>query len=191
MKWIRLQKRRLLPLRDVGMTGRATLAMVAASFNVIETFVLPGTAYRHALSGARTLADARRALEKHDFLANTPSFRAAGRIGRSRYHGTMLTGRTKVMVVVRSGGLCRGEGLSRTRGTAGRRPGVLASTSRHTDNSDSPKRRRHGGRVPVVSFHGGPHATCRGSPGTLRPRLVTECQPRGAKCHRAVRTGYR
>jgi hypothetical protein len=74
MTWIRLQKRRLLPLRDVGMAGGATLAMIAASFNVVETFVLPGTAYRHALSGARTLADARRALEKYDFSADAPSF---------------------------------------------------------------------------------------------------------------------
>ena len=41
MKWIRLQERRLLPLRDVGMAGQATLAMIAASFNVTETFVLP------------------------------------------------------------------------------------------------------------------------------------------------------
>jgi hypothetical protein len=48
--------------------------MIAASFNVVETFVLPGTAYRHALSGARTLADARRALEKYDFSADAPSF---------------------------------------------------------------------------------------------------------------------
>ncbi|MFA4932508.1 MAG: hypothetical protein WC625_06360 [Caldisericia bacterium] len=56
------------------MTGRATLAMTAANFNVIETFVLPGTAYRHALAGARTLADARRALEKYDFTADTPAF---------------------------------------------------------------------------------------------------------------------
>ena len=56
------------------MTGRATLAMIAANFNVIETFVLPGTAYRHALAGARTLAGARRALEKYDFTANTPAF---------------------------------------------------------------------------------------------------------------------
>jgi hypothetical protein len=74
MKWIRLQERHLLPLRGVGMTGIATLAMIASSFNVTETFVLPATAYRHALAGAQTLADARRALEKHDFLANTPAF---------------------------------------------------------------------------------------------------------------------
>jgi hypothetical protein len=74
MKWIRLEERRLLPLRDVGMTGQATLAMIAASFNVTETFVLPGIAYRHALAGARTLADARRALEKYDFSADTLSF---------------------------------------------------------------------------------------------------------------------
>ena len=74
MKWIRLQERRLLPLRDVGMTGGATLAMIAGSFNVTQTFVLPGTAYRHALSGARTLADAQRALEKYDFSADTSSF---------------------------------------------------------------------------------------------------------------------
>jgi len=73
MKWIRLQERRLLPLRNVGMTGRATLAMIAASFNVTETFVLPGTAYRNALSGARTLADARRALQNYDFSADVPS----------------------------------------------------------------------------------------------------------------------
>jgi hypothetical protein len=56
------------------MTGRATLAMTAANFNVIETFVLPGTAYRHALAGARTLADARRALEKYDFTRDAPAF---------------------------------------------------------------------------------------------------------------------
>jgi hypothetical protein len=74
MKWIRLQERHLLPLRNVGMSGGATLAMIAGSFNVTETFVLPGTAYRHALSGARTLADARRALEKYDFSADTLSF---------------------------------------------------------------------------------------------------------------------
>jgi hypothetical protein len=74
MKWIRLQERRILPLRNVGMTGGATLAMIAGSFNVAETFVLPGTAYRHALAGARTLADARHALEKYDFSADAPSF---------------------------------------------------------------------------------------------------------------------
>ena len=74
MKWIRLQERRLLPLRDVGMAGQAILAMIAASFNVTETFVLPGTAYRHALAGAKTLADARRALEKYDFSADDSSF---------------------------------------------------------------------------------------------------------------------
>ena len=74
MKWIRLQERRLLPLRNVGMTGEATLAMIAGSFNVTQTFVLPGTAYRHALAGARTLADAQRALEKYDFSADTSSF---------------------------------------------------------------------------------------------------------------------
>jgi hypothetical protein len=74
MKWIRLQERRLLPLRDVGMAGQATLAMIAASFNVTETFVLPGIAYRHALAGARTLADARRALEKYNFSADDSSF---------------------------------------------------------------------------------------------------------------------
>ena len=56
------------------MTGRATLAMMAANFNVIETFVLPGTAYRHALAGARTLADARRALEKYNFTSDTSAF---------------------------------------------------------------------------------------------------------------------
>jgi|SRR5664280_698960 len=75
MKWIRLQGRRLLPLRDSGMAGRATLAMIAASFNVTETFVLPGTAYRHALAGVRTLSDARHALEKYDFSADTLPFR--------------------------------------------------------------------------------------------------------------------
>ncbi|RIE17550.1 hypothetical protein [Candidatus Cryosericum septentrionale] len=74
MKWIRLQERRLLPLRDVGMASQATLAMIAASFNVTETFVLTGIAYRHALAGAKTLADARRALEKYDFSADAPSF---------------------------------------------------------------------------------------------------------------------
>jgi len=74
MKWIRLQEHHLLPLRGVGMTGIANLAMIAGSFNVTETFVLPATAYRHALAGARTLADARHTLEKHDFLADTPSF---------------------------------------------------------------------------------------------------------------------
>ena len=74
MKWIRLQERRLLPLRDVGMTGGATLAMIAGSFNVTETFVLPGTAYRRALVGARTLPDARRALESYDFSADALSF---------------------------------------------------------------------------------------------------------------------
>jgi hypothetical protein len=74
MKWIRLQERRLLPLRDVGMAGRTILAMIAASFNVTETFVLPGTAYRHVLAGARTLADARSALEKYDFSADTATF---------------------------------------------------------------------------------------------------------------------
>ncbi|RIE06714.1 hypothetical protein SMC7_01520 [Candidatus Cryosericum terrychapinii] len=56
------------------MTGKATLAMIAGSFNVTETLVLPGTAYRHALAGAKTLADARRALEKYDFSADTLSF---------------------------------------------------------------------------------------------------------------------
>ena len=74
MKWIRLQEHHLLPLRGVGMTGITTLAMIAGSFNVTETFVLPATAYRHALAGARTVADARHTLEKHDFLADTPSF---------------------------------------------------------------------------------------------------------------------
>lgn len=74
MKWIRLQEHHLLPLRGVGVTGITTLAMIAGSFNVTETFVLPATAYRQALAGARTLADARHALEKHDFLADTPSF---------------------------------------------------------------------------------------------------------------------
>lgn len=74
MKWIRLRERHLLPLHNVGMTGKATLAMITASFNVTETFVLPGTAYRQALSGAKTLADARRALEECDFSADAPSF---------------------------------------------------------------------------------------------------------------------
>jgi len=74
MKWIRLQERRLLPVRNVGMTGRATLAMMTCHFNVAETFVLPGTAYRYALSGARTLADARRALEKYDFSPDAAAF---------------------------------------------------------------------------------------------------------------------
>ena len=74
MKWVRLRQRHLLPLRGVGMTGIATLAMIAGSFNVTETLVLPATVYRHALAGARTVADARRSLEKHDFLADTPSF---------------------------------------------------------------------------------------------------------------------
>jgi hypothetical protein len=74
MKWIRLQERRLLPLRDVGMAGRTILAMIAANFNVTETFVLPGTVYRHALAGVRTLSDARHALEKYNFSADTAAF---------------------------------------------------------------------------------------------------------------------
>lgn len=74
MKWIRLQERRLLPLRDIGMTGRTTLTMIAAHFNVTEAFVLPGNVYRHALAGARTLTDARHALEKYDVTADTPAF---------------------------------------------------------------------------------------------------------------------
>ena len=74
MKWTRLQERRLLPLRNVGMTGEATLAMIAGSFNVTETFVLPGTAYHHALGGARTLAEAHLVLENYDFSADTPAF---------------------------------------------------------------------------------------------------------------------
>ncbi|MHB8106263.1 MAG: hypothetical protein ACYDH4_02355 [Candidatus Cryosericum sp.] len=74
MKWIRLQERRLLPLRDVGMAGQAALAMITANFNVTDTFVLPGIVYRRALAGARTLADARRALEKYDFSADTAAF---------------------------------------------------------------------------------------------------------------------
>ena len=69
-----MHERRLLPLSDVGMAGQATLAMIAASFNVTETFVLPGTAYRDALVGARTLPDARRALESYDFSADALSF---------------------------------------------------------------------------------------------------------------------
>ena len=92
MKWIRLQERRLLPLRDVGMAGQATLAMIAASFNVTETFVLPGIAYRHALAGARTLADAQRALEKYDFSADAPSFaRLVESVGPTTVSYTHLT----------------------------------------------------------------------------------------------------
>jgi hypothetical protein len=48
--------------------------MMAANFNVMETFVLSGTAYRRAVAKARTLADARRALENYDFTADTPAF---------------------------------------------------------------------------------------------------------------------
>jgi hypothetical protein len=48
--------------------------MMAANFNVMETFVLSGTAYRRAVATARTLADARRALENYDFTADTPAF---------------------------------------------------------------------------------------------------------------------
>ncbi len=74
MKWIRLQKRRLLPPRNAGTAGRATLAMIEGKFNVTETFILPGNAYRHALAGARTLSEARHAIENYDFSADTPDF---------------------------------------------------------------------------------------------------------------------
>ena len=74
MKWILLRERRFLPLHDIGTTGKTTLAMMAASFNVTETFVLPGNAYRQALAGARTLADARGALDHYDFSADRSPF---------------------------------------------------------------------------------------------------------------------
>lgn len=68
MKWSKLDARRR-PSRNLGMAAVATQAMAAAHFNVAETWVLPGTACRHALTGARTLAEARRAVERYDFPA--------------------------------------------------------------------------------------------------------------------------
>ncbi len=74
MNWIRLQDRRALPSHGIGMTGGAILAMMACRFNITETFALPASAYRRALAGARTLTEARQALQKYDFHADASSF---------------------------------------------------------------------------------------------------------------------
>ena len=69
-----MQELRFLHTYDIGMTSAATLAMIAAGFNVTGAFVLTGNAYRRALAGARTLPNARRALEKYDFSAGRSAF---------------------------------------------------------------------------------------------------------------------
>lgn len=75
MKWLKLDARRR-PSRDLGTVAAATQAMAAAHFNVAETQVLPGTACRHAMAGARTLAEARRAVERYSFPTQDPDLAA-------------------------------------------------------------------------------------------------------------------
>lgn len=74
MNWIRLRDRRGVPPRGIGMTGGAILAMMASRFNVTETFFLPASACHRALAGAGSLSEARQALEKYDFHADTLCF---------------------------------------------------------------------------------------------------------------------
>ena len=53
MIWMRLEGRHGLLLRSTGLTGAATQAMLAAHFNVAETYVLPAGTYRRAVSGTK------------------------------------------------------------------------------------------------------------------------------------------
>jgi hypothetical protein len=74
MTWIRLEGRHPLPLHSIGLTSVAIHAMMAAHFNVAETHVLPGSAYRHSVSGAKTLIEAQQAVQRYDFAADAPAF---------------------------------------------------------------------------------------------------------------------
>ncbi len=72
--WTRLDGRRLTPFHRIGVTGTATNAMIAAHFNVAETYILPGSAYRRVIAGAKTLTGARQAIQHFDFAADVPAF---------------------------------------------------------------------------------------------------------------------
>jgi hypothetical protein len=74
MTWIRLEGRHPLPRRSIGLTGAATCSMIAAHFNVAETYVLPSVAYRHTVSGVKMLNEARQAVQCYDFAADAHAF---------------------------------------------------------------------------------------------------------------------
>ncbi len=73
MTWVRLRARWSPAYRAAGSTGAMTRLMIAEHFNVAETYILTGTAYRHAISGAKTTAEARQVLQDYAFTAGDPA----------------------------------------------------------------------------------------------------------------------
>lgn len=74
MIWMRLEGRRGLPPRSIGLTGTATQTMLAAHFNVVETYVLPAAVCRRVVAGAKLLVEARQAAQRYEFATEAPSF---------------------------------------------------------------------------------------------------------------------
>jgi hypothetical protein len=74
MTWFQLRGKHPLSPGSVGLTGTAIQAMLAAHFNVAETYVLPASVYRRAVASAKTLAEVRQAIETYDFAAEASAF---------------------------------------------------------------------------------------------------------------------